>query len=50
MGYIDSGKKDSVTLYQAGDRHSDEEYFIQPTNFTYVMPDMKIVKKEVLVL
>ena len=51
MGYIDSGKKDGETLYQGGDRNGDEGYFIQPTDFTYVKPDlMKIVKEEMLVL
>jgi aldehyde dehydrogenase (NAD+) len=47
MGYIDSGKKDGATLYQGGDRHGDEGYFIQPTIFTDVKPDMKIVKEEI---
>ena len=47
MGYIDSGKKDGATLYQGGDRHGDEGYFINPTIFTDVKPDMKIVKEEI---
>ena len=47
MGYIDSGKKDGATLYQGGERHGDEGYFINPTIFTDVKPDMKIVKEEI---
>ena len=47
MGYIDSGKKDGATLYQGGDRHGDEGYFINPTIFTDVKPDMEIVKEEI---
>lgn len=47
MGYIDSGKNDGATLYQGGDRHGNEGYFINPTIFTDVKPDMKIVKEEI---
>lgn len=47
MGYIDSGKKDGATLFQGGDRHGEEGYFINPTIFTDVKPDMKIVKEEI---
>ena len=47
MGYIESGKKDGATLYQGGDRHGNEGYFITPTIFTDVKPDMKIVKEEI---
>ena len=47
MGYIESGKKDGATLYQGGDRHGNEGYFIKPTIFTDVKPDMKIVKEEI---
>ena len=47
MGYIESGKKDGATLYQGGDRHGSEGYFINPTIFTDVKPDMKIVREEI---
>ena len=47
MGYIESGKKDGATLYRGGDRHGNEGYFINPTIFTDVKPDMKIVKEEI---
>ena len=47
MGYIESGKRDGATLLQGGNRHGNEGYFIQPTIFTDVKPDMKIVKEEI---
>jgi aldehyde dehydrogenase (NAD+) len=47
MGYIESGKQDGATLYQGGDRHGNEGYFINPTIFTDVKPDMKIVQEEI---
>ena len=47
MGYIESGKKEGATLHQGGDRHGNEGYFIKPTIFTNVKPEMKIVKEEI---
>jgi aldehyde dehydrogenase (NAD+) len=47
MGYIDSGKKDGATVVTGGDRHGTEGYFINPTIFTDVKPDMKIVQEEI---
>ena len=47
MGYIDSGKEAGATLHHGGERHGDEGYFIKPTIFTDVHPDMKIVKEEI---
>jgi aldehyde dehydrogenase (NAD+) len=47
MGYIESGKKEGATLLQGGDRNGTEGYFINPTIFTDVKPDMKIVKEEI---
>ena len=47
MGYIDSGKKDGATVLTGGDRHGTEGYFINPTIFTDVKPDMKIVQEEI---
>jgi len=46
MGYIESGKKEGATLHQGGDRHGNDGYFIKPTIFTNVKPEMKIVKEE----
>jgi aldehyde dehydrogenase (NAD+) len=47
MGYIESGKKEGATLIHGGDRHGTDGYFINPTVFTDVKPDMKIVKEEI---
>ena len=47
MGYIESGKQDGATVHQGGERHGDKGYFIKPTIFTNVKPDMKIVKEEI---
>jgi acyl-CoA reductase-like NAD-dependent aldehyde dehydrogenase len=47
MGYIDSGKQDGATVVTGGDRHGKEGYFINPTIFTDVKPDMKIVQEEI---
>ncbi|TFK19025.1 NAD-dependent aldehyde dehydrogenase [Coprinopsis marcescibilis] len=47
MSYIESGKSDGATVHLGGERHGTEGYFIQPTIFTDVKPDMKIVKEEI---
>jgi aldehyde dehydrogenase (NAD+) len=47
MGYIDSGKEEGATVLLGGERHGEEGYFINPTIFTNVKPDMKIVKEEI---
>ncbi|KAJ7191744.1 aldehyde dehydrogenase [Mycena pura] len=47
MGYISSGKASGATLHTGGDRHGTEGFFIQPTIFTDVTPDMRIVKEEI---
>ena len=47
MGYVESGKQDGATVHQGGERHGDKGYFIKPTIFTNVTPDMKIVKEEI---
>jgi aldehyde dehydrogenase (NAD+) len=47
MGYIESGKQDGATVHQGGERHGDKGYFVKPTIFTNVTPDMKIVKEEI---
>ncbi|KAJ7478692.1 aldehyde dehydrogenase [Mycena galericulata] len=47
MGYIDSGKEEGATVHIGGERHGTEGYFIQPTIFTDVKPEMKIVKEEI---
>ncbi|KAG5733223.1 hypothetical protein E4T56_gene20863 [Termitomyces sp. T112] len=47
MSYIKSGKQEGATVEIGGARHGQEGYFIQPTIFTNVKPEMKIVKEEI---
>ncbi|KAF7928157.1 uncharacterized protein EAE97_009955 [Botrytis byssoidea] len=47
MGYIDEGKKSGATIVTGGERHGDKGYFIQPTIFSDVTEDMKIMQEEI---
>ena len=47
MSYIESGRGAGATIHHGGERHGAEGYFIQPTIFTDVRSDMKIVKEEI---
>jgi aldehyde dehydrogenase (NAD+) len=47
MSYIESGKREGATLLLGGDRIGNEGFFIQPTVFTDIKPEMKIVKEEI---
>ncbi|KAJ5559182.1 Aldehyde/histidinol dehydrogenase [Penicillium sp. DV-2018c] len=47
MEYINHGKKEGATVALGGERHGTEGYFIQPTLFTDVTPDMKIAQEEI---
>ncbi|EAU92000.2 aldehyde dehydrogenase [Coprinopsis cinerea okayama7 len=47
MGYIDSGKADGAHVHLGGGRVGEEGYFIEPTIFTNVSAEMKIVKEEI---
>jgi aldehyde dehydrogenase (NAD+) len=47
MSYISSGKEEGARLYSGGGRLGEEGYFIEPTIFTDVKPDMKIVQEEI---
>jgi aldehyde dehydrogenase (NAD+) len=47
MGYIEEGKKSGATVLTGGDRHGDKGYFIQPTIFSNVTEDMKIMQEEI---
>lgn len=47
MNYIDIGKKEGATVHLGGERHGTEGYFIQPTIFTDIKPEMTIVKEEI---
>src|SRR6185369_1087514 len=42
LGYIDSGKSSGAKLVTGGGRAKDKGYFLQPTIFSGVKPDMKI--------
>jgi aldehyde dehydrogenase (NAD+) len=47
MGYIQDGKAAGATIEHGGERHGDKGYFIQPTIFSNVTEDMKIVQEEI---
>ncbi|KOS22573.1 Aldehyde dehydrogenase [Escovopsis weberi] len=47
LGYIQSGKDEGATLEVGGERHGDKGFFIKPTIFTNVGPDMKIAREEI---
>ncbi|KZV88177.1 aldehyde dehydrogenase [Exidia glandulosa HHB12029] len=47
MGYIEHGKEAGATVALGGKRHGTEGYFIEPTVFTDVKPEMKIVQEEI---
>jgi aldehyde dehydrogenase (NAD+) len=47
MSYIDHGKKEGATVETGGGRHGDKGYFIQPTIFSNVTEDMKIMQEEI---
>lgn len=47
MAHIQSGKEAGATVETGGERHGDEGYFIQPTIFSNVSSDMKIMQEEI---
>jgi aldehyde dehydrogenase (NAD+) len=47
MSYIDAGKKEGAKVETGGARHGKEGYFIQPTIFSDVSEDMKIMQEEI---
>lgn len=47
MSYIESGKSEGATVVTGGERHGDKGYFIKPTIFADVRPDMKIMQEEI---
>ncbi|KAL9625147.1 MAG: hypothetical protein Q9160_000548 [Pyrenula sp. 1 TL-2023] len=47
MDYIKSGKESGAKVETGGERHGNQGYFIQPTIFSGVSPDMKIVQEEI---
>ncbi|SPO03800.1 probable aldehyde dehydrogenase [Cephalotrichum gorgonifer] len=47
MGYIESGKSEGATVEVGGEREGDKGYFIKPTIFSNVKPEMKIMQEEI---
>ena len=47
MNYIDAGKQAGATVHLGGARHGTKGFYIQPTIFTDVKPNMKIVREEI---
>ncbi|KAF8476941.1 aldehyde dehydrogenase domain-containing protein [Kalaharituber pfeilii] len=47
MGYINHGKEAGAKVEVGGERHGNKGYFIQPTLFSNVRPDMKIMQEEI---
>jgi aldehyde dehydrogenase (NAD+) len=47
MNYIQSGKEAGAKVETGGERHGQEGYFIQPTIFSNVSDDMKIMQEEI---
>jgi aldehyde dehydrogenase (NAD+) len=47
MDYINLGKREGATIILGGERHGTKGYFIQPTIFTDVTPDMTIAQEEI---
>lgn len=47
LGYIESGKQEGATVLAGGVRGEGSGYFVKPTIFTDVRPDMKIVREEI---
>lgn len=47
MEYIEVGKKEGAKLELGGDRPSDKGFYVNPTIFSNVTPDMRIVQEEI---
>lgn len=46
-GYIDSGREQGAKVLSGGQRASDRGYFVTPTVFTDINPEMRIVREEI---
>lgn len=47
LSYVESGKADGATLVTGGERLGNKGYFVKPTIFADVKPDMKIYSEEI---
>ncbi|KAJ5357870.1 hypothetical protein N7541_005028 [Penicillium brevicompactum] len=47
MGYIEKGKGEGAKVEIGGERRGSKGYYIEPTIFSNVTPDMTIVKEEI---
>jgi aldehyde dehydrogenase (NAD+) len=47
MGYLQSGKEEGATVHIGGEQIGKDGYFVHPTVFTNVKPDMKIMREEI---
>jgi aldehyde dehydrogenase (NAD+) len=47
LGYINHGKQEGATVHAGGHQIGTEGYFIHPTIFTDVKPEMKIAREEI---
>jgi len=47
LRYIESGKKQGARLVTGGERHGTVGYFVKPTVFDQVKPEMTIAKEEI---
>jgi len=46
-GYIEAGKQEGAQVVLGGVKRSGKGFFVDPTIFTEIRPDMKIVKEEI---
>jgi len=46
-GYIEAGKKEGAKVILGGEKRSGKGFFVDPTIFTDIRPNMKIVKEEI---
>ncbi|KAJ3569879.1 hypothetical protein NP233_g4766 [Leucocoprinus birnbaumii] len=47
LGYIDSGKSEGAKIHTGGEWVGGDGYFVKPTVFVDVKPDMKIMREEI---
>lgn len=47
LGYIEHGKREGARLVVGGERYDRPGFFVRPTIFTDVKPDMKIAREEI---